>query len=174
MNTFNKILQSFPTVGRQRLIAEWYRDLATFNANGILDIASIPAYRALARECKQLASELDSKLKIGIVDIEPYSTADIMFKDIADGRFWVSSRNCSHPIFSFAENIDFRIVHDVMGHYPSGGQFDWPGELLACQEHATHLSDLAQRALFSDCIGQTAYALTYGHFGPQKCGLHYA
>lgn len=130
-------------------------------------------------------------------DPEPYPDAPAMLADIACGRFVVSRAHSEHPIWSEAENVAFRIVHDVLGHYaasvrrgypaaymateplegrvtnrnPSVAGFDWEGENLACAEHVRLLQTRgARRALFTECIAQTGYAIDRGGFGPQKVG----
>ena len=74
-------------------------------------------------------------------------------------------------MWSIEDNVNFRIVHDILGHCQSGGDFGWSGELKACGAHFPLLSPLAREALFTECIGQTAYNKTYHGFGPQKVGL---
>lgn len=105
-------------------------------------------------------------------DPEPYPDAPAMFHDLNRGRFTVSRAFCEHPIWTPAENVAFRIVHDIDGHRVTRGGFDWEGENAACAAHATReLSPLALSALFCECIAQTGYAIACGGFGPQRCAL---
>lgn len=174
MNTLEMILASFNR--DQKRIAEWYHaqpshprwiyDIPTQH-----DIACVAWYalrdesRTLANVVRKLVTTYDS------IEAEPYRTAGEMFQAIEADHFEVSKVNCDHPLWTPADNVNFRIVHDVLGHYPACAAFDWQGEVAACVEHASHLSELAQHALFSECIGQTAYRCHFGHFGPQKIVL---
>lgn len=100
---------------------------------------------------------------------EPYPDAPAMFADLARGRFVVSRAHCEHPVWTPAQNVAFRIVHDICGHYVTGGDFGWLGENLACSRHFPLLATpAARRALFTECIAQTAFAIHNHGFGPQK------
>lgn len=109
-------------------------------------------------------------------DPEPWPDARAMCRALVhayrDGTPWTVSRAFSaHPIWTPDENIAFRIVHDVIGHGRSGGGFDWAGENAACAAHAPLLTHRARRALFTECIAQTGYAIAAGGFGEQRIGL---
>jgi hypothetical protein len=104
---------------------------------------------------------------------EPYQTAQEMLDDIHKNQhFWVSTNQFGHhPIWDGKTNTNFRIVHDVLGHGVSGGNFDWPGEIAACSAHFPLLSPGAQKALAQECIGQTAAGAYYRSFMPQKVSI---
>ncbi len=125
-------------------------------------------------------------------DAEPYLDAVAMVADIASGRFLVSTAHCEHPIWTPAENVNFRIVHDVLGHYAASmsiigcgrigaspefvAGFDWAGENRACRRHFSLLPTRdARKALFTECIAQTGYAIANDGFGEQVIGFadHY-
>jgi hypothetical protein len=91
----------------------------------------------------------------------------------ATGVMKVSVLNADHPLWTLRQNTDFRIVHDGIGHYLSGGAFSWQGELDACGIHFRMVKHpLARRALFTECIGQVAAFYTNGkQHVPQVCGL---
>jgi hypothetical protein len=92
-----------------------------------------------------------------------------MFEDLNQGNFVVSRANSDHPIWTPDENVDFRIVHDILGHYPTGGDFSWHGENDACNAHAARLTDPeARKALMTECLGQTGSAIRNNGFGAQK------
>ena len=136
------------------------------------------AWTNLAVESAELASQIRRTHQVvESADSQPHATARAVFADIARGHFVVSTANCVHPLWTPEQNVDFRIVHDVLGHYDahlSGrvADFSWEGEVNACAAHETHVfSILARRAILTECLGQAAYALTYGHFGTQKVGL---
>lgn len=121
-------------------------------------------------------------------DPEPYDTAGQMLRDIDGGDFVVSREHSKHPLWTVEENVAFRIVHDVLGHYKASKDmgwtphlrlgdslaatagFDWEGECAACGAHVKLLSSPARMALFTECLGQTAYAIDRGGFTDQRVG----
>jgi hypothetical protein len=132
-----------------------------------------PAWKELANDSVRRMEVLAQQIDIEIVDDpEPYSSSQEMCEDVHNKRKCkVSRANSEHPIWSVDENVAFRVVHDVLGHCVSGGDFGWVGENQACAAHFPLLSPLAQQALFSECIAQTAYSQYYRAFGPQKIVL---
>ena len=139
------------------------------------------AWSELAEHSQRAARTLRSIWAIAETDEpEPYADASAMFADLDAGRFTVSRANSEHPIWTVEENVNFRIVHDIAGHYAAHNlghfaDFDWIGENHACAEHFADLrSDgyvLAMAALFTECIAQTGSAIHNGAFGPQKIGI---
>jgi hypothetical protein len=154
----------------------------------------------LGHDSKQRAAGIRLLLNVTETDEpEPYADAVEMCQHISEGGFYVSTANSEHPLWDVETNTAFRIVHDVLGHYAASvaspglplstvtGQrfdppkplgrvagFDWSGENRACAAHVPLLTHRARRALFTECIAQTAYAIDRGHFGPQKIGhTHY-
>lgn len=123
----------------------------------------------LGQDSTNRAKAIREQIDVKIVDgPEPYDSAQDMFDDIRKGKLKVSRANAGHPIWTHTQVVNFRIVHDVMGHYESGGDFSWAGENLASRAHARLLSSTAQIALFTECIGQAAYTTYHRNFGPQK------
>lgn len=95
-----------------------------------------------------------------------------MLSDIANGRLLVSEANCEHPLWDRDENIRFRVVHDIIGHASTGAGFDFAGEFKAYEQHDAITKDpRARRALFTEAVGQVAYALDNDGFGEQKCAI---
>jgi len=148
-------------------IAKAYAALPAF------DEKAAPAWKALAAESKIQADAIRQQITVEVTDDpEPYMTAKEMVDDIHKNKhFTVSRANSEHPIWSVEDNVNFRIVHDVLGHAQSGGDFSWRGENLACGVHFPLVSPLAREALFTECIGQVAYRSHFKGFGPQKIGL---
>lgn len=136
------------------------------------DPAAVPAWQELAKDSKMRADALRKQLNITETDNpEPYPDHLSMFDDINKGNFVVSRANSEHPVWTPQDNVNFRIVHDVLGHHPSGGDFGWEGENKACGRHFQLLNPLAQQALMTECLGQTGYAIDRGGFGAQKVGF---
>ncbi len=139
----------------------------------VYDPKAAAAYKALADDNMRRAEVLRKQLHIEETNNpEPYPHAQAMADDIHKRQhFEVSTAFNDHPIWTPEQNTAFRIVHDILGHGVSGGDFGWEGENKACQAHFPLLSTEAQKALFSECIAPTAYAIHYRGFGPQKAAL---
>jgi death on curing protein len=136
------------------------------------DPEAAKAWQALANDSMRRAAEIGKRLNVQVTDDpEPYPTPQHMFDDINKGNFVVSRANSEHPIWTPEQNVAFRTVHDVEGHHPTGGDFGWQGENLACGAHFGKLDPEAQRALMTECLGQTGAAIHNGGFGPQKVGF---
>ncbi len=137
---------------------------------------TVVSYQTLASECIVMAAVLRGRFDIReVADAEPYKTAADMFAAIECNRFKVSNLFCEHPLWTPAENINFRIVHDILGHWGDKGDnksaFSWKGEQRSYQSQCRVHSKQAQRALFTEIVGQTAcYSLT-GEFPDQKAIL---
>lgn len=149
----------------------------------------VRAWQSLADNSDDRAAGIRLLLNIHETDDpEPYPDAATMCADIAGGAFVVSRAHSEHPIWTLRQNVNFRIVHDVLGHYaatvsmrrigefsgardfPEVAGFDWAGENLACAAHGALLYTPDQRmALFCECIAQTAYAIDRGGFTDQRC-----
>ena len=136
--------------------------------------AAMESYMALARECVLLANPIRASIT-EVANADPYKTAVDMFQAIELNRFQVSNLFCEHPLWTPAENIAFRIVHDRYGHYGLSGDnksgFSWHGELAAYESQSRFHSPIAQRALFTEIVGQTACFSLTGEFPDQKAIL---
>lgn len=99
---------------------------------------------------------------------EPYADSDAQSADIRRGVFYVSRSYCDHPVWTVDENVAFRIAHDVHGHHAIGAGFDRQGEVDVYRYSLASVPERFHRALFVESIGQTAYAVAAGDFGPQK------
>ena len=122
-------------------------------------VDAVPAFKALAKECTVLALELHTRGGLTITEVsesEPYPNAKAMFADLDSGKFKVSNLNCRHPQWTAQQNINFRIVHDVVGHWMAASKFTWKGELAAYHGQRRWHSQLACEALYTEIVGQTA------------------
>lgn len=136
----------------------------------VYDPKAAPAWKELADDSVRRMQTLQNQIRIEVVDDpEPYANAQEMAEDVHKNQhFYVSRANSDHPMWTVDQNVAFRTVHDILGHVASGGDFGWHGENLACGAHFPLLTESAQKALFTECIGQTAYGAHYRAFGPQK------
>lgn len=153
-----------------RLIARQYSEAPLYQ-NSASD-----AWEEVANHAVRHASLLRQQYRVRETETEgmPYASADDMFRDLDAGVIVVSSANSVHPLWSKRDNVAFRLVHDIMGHYTAHNagmvaDFSWQGEVNAYDWHARTLStDIARDALFTEVLGQAAYALVTGRFGDQK------
>jgi hypothetical protein len=136
----------------------------------VIVAGDIPAWKALAAQTMATAERIKGALDVRYTPAaEPYPTAYDMLRDIARGRIVVSTANSTHPVWTLEENVAFRLVHDVVGHGSTGSGFDWAGEWTAYEKHLSLLEgEGARHALFTEAVGQVAYALVYGGFTVQK------
>ena len=155
----------------KRAIAEEYE------AAPILDWGQIPpevrlAYIELADECEHLAGQVRRDYNVHeVAEGDPYKTAADMFVAWKTNTFVVSNLFCEHPLWTPEENINFRITHDFYGHYAGQAAFSWEGEQAAYISQCTYHSRLAQEALFTEVIGQTAVFSLTRKFPDQKAIL---
>ncbi len=159
----------------KRAIAEEYFAVAVV-ANGSHPYAVLRAYHKLAEECKELARQVRETYDVTeVANGEPYENACDMFVALNAGQFEVSNLFCEHPIWTPEENVNFRITHDVYGHFGSSGTnlapFSWEGEQNAYLSQCIYHSRLAQEALFTEVIGQTACFSLTREFPEQKAIL---
>ena len=136
---------------------------------------------ALAYWNSQQAAKLTADLEVIYCDYHPYETAAEQYADILAGRSKVSTSDCVHPVWSVTANVNYRIVHDILGHTPLPGQsvpeFTLVGELVAWQrQRAAMVAAGADHriiaAAFTETVGQLCSAVVSGNgFGVQKVGI---
>lgn len=167
--TIRRKLGSWETSFKDDLqsIAEAYAKSKVWEAD------AAAAFKALADDSVRRAETLKRQLHIEVTnDPTPYKSLGEMVDDIHKNKhFEVSRANAEHPIWSTDQVIAFRIVHDIMGHAVSGGGFDWDGENLATASHMAMLDPIAQQALFTQTIANTAYQTYYHSYQDQKIVL---
>ena len=149
-------------------IAKAYSDMPVYDGK------SEDAYRALANEEKMQADAIRQQVNVNVTDDpEPYENHAAMMHDIHHkGNYIVSRAHADHPLWSTEQVVNHRICHD-MAHAQSGGDHSWDGEVRAAHVQMARHSPLARRALFTETLGQSAYALHHGGHanGPQKIGM---
>jgi hypothetical protein len=138
-------------------------------------------WHALAFWNSRQAARLTADLEVIYCDYHPYETAAEQYADILAGRFKVSTSDCVHPVWSVSANVNYRIVHDILGHTPLPGQsvpeFTLVGELVAWQRQRAAMvtADADHRiiaAAFTETVGQLCSAVVSGNgFGVQKVGI---
>jgi hypothetical protein len=140
-----------------------------------ISLKAMPAWADLARQCNAAAVALRREYAVTeVVEPAPYTTAHRMFHDLDDGQILVSRANSEHPAWTVQDNVNFRLCHDVLGHYRAHNagdlaDFSWDGELAAfAWQERSLFGDDVRRALLTEVVGQAAYALHTGNFDVQK------
>lgn len=128
----------------------------------------------LAHEVGEQYAAIKRGYQVTSVDVsDSYPDADMMFADIMRGRIFVSNSN--HPdLFPFwtpQVNRQFRVVHDIRGHFAARSDFSFAGEVDAYIMQAREHSPLARHALWVEVVGQSAMVTTVGSFAVQKAYL---
>jgi hypothetical protein len=164
-----------PYTARVAAYGESFVDLAEEIAQEYCDIKSYDkkaaqAWMELAEDCRRRVEIIQNEIDIEITDNPmPYKNYSEMAEDILEnGKFTVSRANASHPIWSINQVVDFRIAHDILGHAASGGDWSWFGINRAFEAHANLLSYTAQKALFTETVGQGAFHYYYGSYSTPK------
>lgn len=120
----------------------------------------------------------DLGIKVDLVDDNPIDDASALFSSIWTGILpvWTGGQPPEdHPLtrilpgYGLTLNSMFRAVHDFFGHFLSGADFSYAGEILA---YDTHLRTIrhpwARKALFTETIGQLGAHFITGTFPDQK------
>lgn len=131
--------------------------------------ASLKLWEGFASWNLDRADRIGQSIDIIVTDDpEPYATSADQSADIIAGRFLVSRAHCDHPVWTVDENVAFRIIHDIEGHHAIGAGFDRRGEILVYVHSLAHTPVDYWPCLFTESIGQLAYAVAHGDFGIQK------
>lgn len=131
-----------------------------------------PSYRALAASIEKIFKQILSKVDVQFVPGQPYADDKEMSEKVKKtGILYISTDYNEHPFFNAEQNLKFRAVHDWFSHIATGAEFSQRGELKAYNAQAKVTTKAALPALFTEVIGQAAYATTYGDFPPQKVAI---
>lgn len=127
------------------------------------------AYEAFNRETDaQYQHLLDEGYTFTPADeavLDAYDSAESMRRDLLENKhLTVFTGGTPNPLMTPEQNYRFRAVHDAMTHGPEGYDFSPDGEFNAALKHSQSYSPEAQRALFTETVGQNS-ALNYGPDG---------
>lgn len=145
-------------------IAEAYREAPTY------DPKAAGAWKELGEDSQRRAETIANQIKVDFThDPYPYNNVNEMQDDIRNKQHvTISKANLSHPLWSSDQALAYRLCHDVLGHAAVGGDWGWHGENGATAAHMPMLTPNAQKALFTEAIGQAAHNSFYGQIAPQK------
>ena len=107
---------------------------------------------------------------------QPYSTQPEMKSEVQKtGVLKINIDYSDHPIFAangdIRDNIVMRSIHDYLTHILADVGFGGKGEIAAFNVHAKLAPRDAVPALFTEVVGQAAYATVFGGFPKQKIAL---
>jgi len=113
-------------------------------------------------------------LDVEFVDENPYVNDEELRRQVEEtGVLKVWRGGTTHPIWTKETNLQFRAIHDWMGHIqPSGSpSFGMQGEIAAYNAHLHTIPPAARPAMFTEVIGQASYFINYGEFPEQKIAI---
>lgn len=152
-------------------IAHTYDSMVTLDTSD----EALESWENLIADSVAHAKILKSVFGISYVEYEPYGSIDEMFNDFENKVMKVSVLANVHPLWTPEENLDFRIAHDILGHWEMGtchNIFSFVGEVAAFRSQSNYLtSDKARNALYTEVVGQAAFYGTFREFGEQKIGF---
>ena len=116
---------------------------------------------------------LGRKFKIEFIDPDDeYKTQSQMKQSFNEtGILKISCDYSDHPIFSVADNIVFRTVHDYIVHILGNHDFGAKGEIASYNRHAKLAPKEAIPAIFTEVLGQAAVTVTTNSFPKQKIAV---
>ena len=89
------------------------------------------------------------------------------------GILKISIDYSNHPVFSVADNIVFRTVHDYIVHILGNHDFGAKGEIASYNRHAKLAPKDAIPALFTEVCGQALTTVATDSFPKQKIAILY-
>ncbi len=122
--------------------------------------------KAYAQFNREIEIQFDV-LPVDVIFVEsnPYETSKEMFNDIEQNNtLKVFSGGTPHELMPC--NLKFRAIHDYFGHFLGKNNFSYEGETKAYKQHSLMFSHLANRALFTETIGQNSWF----NFSPRNFG----
>lgn len=136
----------------------------------IYEPKAAPSWMELAQDCERRRHIIGTQIAIEYTnDPVPYQDANEMREDVTKKKhIMVTQAYAHHPVWSERQMLDFRTVVDVLGHTVGGADWGWHGTCLAFASLAPMVSESAQKALFTEMLGQTAFGTVYRNWGPQK------
>lgn len=145
-------------------IAQAYADAPVY------DPKAAGAWKELGEDSQRRAEAIANQIRVDFThDPYPYKDVNEMAEDIRNKQHvTISKANLAHPLWSSDQALAYRTVHDVLGHASVGGDWGWHGENGATSAHMPLLSPNAQKALFTEAIGQAAHNSYFRQMAPQK------
>lgn len=173
----------------RKLVAEAYENAPEFDSNVVhywdaLNESNHILFKRLLSKTKiilvssedEMEGEMlylqDEPYEIQKVDGDPYPTQKVMKEEWErTGSLMISVDYSDHPVFTVADNVIFRSVHDFIVHILGNHEFGDKGEIASYNNHAKLVPPSALPALFTEVVGQVCYAVEHGTFPIQKIAI---
>jgi len=182
-----------PTVDERMSLKGNYKAYAklvadAYDARPVRDSAAGASYAALIQHAKKMFKQIQSRVKVVFsgesadeyelgVSGGPYKDAADMTRRVRETGVLLVNTDFSENLVSGwtpRENWIFRAVHDYVIHIGGHHDFSLNGELATFNRHAKIAPKAALPALFSEVVGQVAYAIVRKKFpNPQKACILY-
>jgi len=152
-----------------KLVAEAYRKATSSDSDA-------GPWHALERWIPKMFKRIVGlgSLDVEFVDEDPYEDDEELRNQVREtGVLKVWRGGTTHPIWSTEINLQFRAIHDWMGHVQPSGKpsFGIQGEIAAYNAHLHTIPSEAIPAMFSEVVGQASYVINYGSFPSQKIAI---
>lgn len=156
------------------LVAKAYKNAPSMDRSALSHWRALQ--KAVARQFKMISRGEDEpynpkrqRYRVVFSSENPYKTAEDMRAQVRKtGDLVIWNGESEHPVMSAEENLKLRAVHDYFAHIAGGAGFGLRGEISAYNRHMNFTPKQAAPALFTEVVGQAAYALVYGSFPKQK------
>lgn len=173
----------------KRLVAEAYRDAPLFDETAVkhwelLRDSNYRLYKRLLSKTKIIfvssfkendgtfLNVMGEDCKISYYPDEPYNNQQEMKQDWERTKsIMISIDYSDHPIFTVADNVVFRCVHDFIIHILGDHPFGAKGEIASFNNHAKLVSDDVLPALFTEIVAQACFVIEYDFYGDQKIAI---
>ena len=142
-----------------------------------------PAWAAYLDETCRMFLTIPVRVEWDTAPVSRYANVQELFHDIERGVMYTNAVNpvmpIDHPAQRFGRlvhgfplgirlNSIARAVHDYFGHYLTGADFSFDGEVTAYKAQCALHSAAARPVLFADNIGQLCYYHHFGSFMPEQ------
>jgi len=136
------------------------------------DPRAVESYKALGRSIEKIYKQILSRVEVKFVKGQPYESDEQMAREVQrTGVLYISKDFNEHPIYTPEQNLKARAVHDWFAHILPGADFSQRGELKAYNRQMKLTPKKAWPALFTEVVGQAAYATVHGEFPEQKIAI---
>lgn len=141
-----------------------------YKARPIFEAEYTDSWAALIESFARMFPQIKSKFNVQWVEENPYGSAEEMKREVDRTKVLKIWKGLSdqHAMFTEEQNWIFRAIHDLLTHIYRGISFGLRGELKAYNTHVKLVPPAARLALYTEVVGQVAYAEIFGDFGVQK------
>jgi len=141
-------------------VGDWYLECSHRDDDRVRE-----AYRDIVAVNDDRFEAMRSAINVVFTPDDPYDSYEAMERDVRENdRLKVFSGGSVPEHMTRTENTIGRAVHDFYGHIALGRGFDLYGETAKWEHVRDNYSDVAQRLLFTEVVGQLCAAHVVGGF----------